>query len=41
MGKAIMKFGWKQGDLVVSTKIYWGMLRVRRVSIPLVFHEIN
>jgi len=25
MGKAIQKFGWKRNDLVISTKIYWGM----------------
>jgi len=24
MGKAIKKFGWKQNDLVISTKLYWG-----------------
>lgn len=25
MGKAIQKFGWKRNDLVISTKIYWGL----------------
>ncbi|CAG8980032.1 hypothetical protein HYALB_00009241 [Hymenoscyphus albidus] len=25
MGQAIKKFGWKRSDLVISTKIYWGM----------------
>ena len=24
MGKAIRKYGWNRGDLVISTKIYWG-----------------
>ncbi|KAJ5626643.1 Potassium channel voltage-dependent beta subunit KCNAB-related protein [Penicillium herquei] len=24
LGQAIKKFGWKQNDLVISTKIYWG-----------------
>ncbi|KGO68905.1 Potassium channel, voltage-dependent, beta subunit, KCNAB-like protein [Penicillium italicum] len=24
LGEAIKKFGWKQNDLVISTKIYWG-----------------
>ncbi|KAG9236412.1 putative voltage-gated K channel beta subunit [Amylocarpus encephaloides] len=25
MGEAIKKFGWKRNDIVVSTKIYWGV----------------
>lgn len=25
MGEAIKKFGWKRNDIVVSTKIYWGL----------------
>ena len=25
MGDAIKKFGWKRNDLVISTKINWGM----------------
>ncbi|KAJ5223393.1 Potassium channel voltage-dependent beta subunit KCNAB-like protein [Penicillium chermesinum] len=24
LGEAIKKFGWKQNDLVISTKLYWG-----------------
>ncbi|KAJ3575000.1 hypothetical protein NPX13_g4181 [Xylaria arbuscula] len=25
MGEAIRKFGWKRNDLVISTKLYWGV----------------
>jgi aryl-alcohol dehydrogenase-like predicted oxidoreductase len=25
IGKAIKKFGWKRNDIVISTKIYWGL----------------
>lgn len=35
MGKAIKKFGWKQQDLVISTKIYFGQANGRDPNNPL------
>ncbi|KAJ5586751.1 Potassium channel voltage-dependent beta subunit KCNAB-like protein [Penicillium hispanicum] len=35
LGEAIKKFGWKQNDLVISTKIYWGRANSANPDKPL------
>ncbi|KAJ5177192.1 uncharacterized protein N7482_003069 [Penicillium canariense] len=35
LGEAIKKFGWKQNDLVISTKIYWGKANSANPGRPL------
>ncbi|KAL2000244.1 hypothetical protein VTN02DRAFT_3369 [Thermoascus thermophilus] len=35
LGQAIKKYGWKQNDLVISTKIYWGAANSANPSNPL------
>ncbi|KAL2220344.1 NADP-dependent oxidoreductase domain-containing protein [Thermoascus aurantiacus ATCC 26904] len=35
LGQAIKKYGWKQNDLVISTKIYWGGHNSAHPSRPL------
>ncbi|KAJ5685431.1 hypothetical protein N7536_008050 [Penicillium majusculum] len=35
LGEAIKKFGWKQNDLVISTKIYWGRANSANPAKPL------
>ncbi|KAJ5146212.1 uncharacterized protein N7515_000776 [Penicillium bovifimosum] len=35
LGEAIKKFGWKQNDIVISTKIYWGQANSANPSKPL------
>ncbi|KAJ5165274.1 Potassium channel voltage-dependent beta subunit KCNAB-related protein [Penicillium coprophilum] len=35
LGEAIKKFGWKQNDLVISTKIYWGSANSANPARPL------
>ncbi|KAJ5688883.1 hypothetical protein N7462_003275 [Penicillium macrosclerotiorum] len=35
LGEAIKKFGWKQNDLVISTKIYWGKANSANPNKPL------
>lgn len=35
LGQAIKKFGWKQNDLVISTKIYWGRANSANPDKPL------
>ncbi|KAJ5776943.1 Potassium channel voltage-dependent beta subunit KCNAB-related protein [Penicillium odoratum] len=35
LGEAIKKFGWKQNDLVISTKIYWGKANSANPDKPL------
>ncbi|KXG49842.1 Potassium channel, voltage-dependent, beta subunit, KCNAB-related protein [Penicillium griseofulvum] len=35
LGEAIKKFGWKQNDLVISTKIYWGKANSAHPDRPL------
>ncbi|KAJ5562758.1 hypothetical protein N7461_001519 [Penicillium sp. DV-2018c] len=35
LGEAIKKFGWKQNDIVISTKIYWGQANSANPDKPL------
>ncbi|KAJ5272484.1 Potassium channel voltage-dependent beta subunit KCNAB-like protein [Penicillium angulare] len=35
LGEAIKKFGWKQNDLVITTKIYWGKANSANPDKPL------
>ncbi|OJJ48977.1 hypothetical protein ASPZODRAFT_129339 [Penicilliopsis zonata CBS 506.65] len=35
LGQAIKKFGWKQNDLVISTKLYWGQSNSATPNRPL------
>ncbi|KAJ9481292.1 hypothetical protein VN97_g12199 [Penicillium thymicola] len=35
LGEAIKKFGWKQNDLVISTKVYWGRANSANPDKPL------
>ncbi|CAI7659043.1 unnamed protein product [Penicillium bialowiezense] len=35
LGEAIKKFGWKQNDLVISTKLYWGKANSANPDKPL------
>ncbi|OGE57065.1 hypothetical protein PENARI_c002G02395 [Penicillium arizonense] len=35
LGQAIKKFGWKQNDLVISTKLYWGKANSANPDKPL------
>ncbi|KAJ5673190.1 Potassium channel voltage-dependent beta subunit KCNAB-like protein [Penicillium longicatenatum] len=35
LGEAIKRFGWKQNDLVISTKIYWGRANAANPAKPL------
>ncbi|KAF3396465.1 putative voltage-gated potassium channel subunit beta [Penicillium rolfsii] len=35
LGEAIKKFGWKQNDLVISTKLYWGKANSANPDRPL------
>lgn len=35
LGEAIKRYGWKQNDLVISTKLYWGNAQARDPANPL------